>query len=102
VEDEDESTVNKQDLLTKEEDCKYWPLYERLVNHNKVKSIAHKYTSKASSKKGEKQVMAHITCINLEVRNTLVPNIFTNIITNKSLNFSCLLYPIFTTWLTTY
>ncbi|PLW04341.1 hypothetical protein PCANC_28525 [Puccinia coronata f. sp. avenae] len=67
VEDKDESTVNKQDLLTKEEDRKYRPLYERLVNHEKVKSIAHKYPSKASSNKGEKQVMAHITRINSEL-----------------------------------
>ncbi|EFP89033.2 uncharacterized protein PGTG_14874 [Puccinia graminis f. sp. tritici CRL 75-36-700-3] len=67
--DEDEEDENNQaaDLLTPDQDALFRPLYERLVNHVKVKLVAEKFPQVNSNSKREKQVVKHVNRINLEL-----------------------------------
>jgi hypothetical protein len=67
--DEDEDDENNQaaDLLTPDQDALFRPLYERLVNHVKVKSVAEKFPQVNSNSEREKQVVKHVNRINSEV-----------------------------------
>jgi hypothetical protein len=64
-EEENENDENPADLLTPEEEALYQPLYDKLVNHEKVALVADKPGERGSGT--QKQALKHVSRINAEV-----------------------------------